>query len=83
MVIDHRGSLRRQRQFIVDDAARLTAVWIADGADDAVHLSAHHARIGRDAVLCATSPFCGRRRGCGCRRTRFCSAGGDAELLRL
>ena len=26
-------------------------IWIADWADDTVHVSAHHARLGKDAVL--------------------------------
>lgn len=53
VVIDHRGggTYADNVEFVVDDAARLTAVWIADWADDTVHLSAHHARIGKDAVL--------------------------------
>ena len=36
---------------MVDDAARLTVVSIADWADDAVHVSTHHATLGKDAVL--------------------------------
>jgi Fe-S cluster assembly protein SufD len=53
VVIDHQGSgtYADNVEFIVDDAARLTVVWIADWADDTVHLSAHHARLGKDAVL--------------------------------
>ena len=38
-------------RFVVGDAARLTVVSIADWADDAVHVSAHHAALGKDAVL--------------------------------
>src|SRR3984885_14285691 len=53
VVIDHRGSgiYADNLEFVVGDAARLTVVWIADWADDAVHVSAHHARLGKDAVL--------------------------------
>src|ERR1700733_10024047 len=53
VVIDHRGSghYADNVEFVVDDAERLTVVWIADWADDAVHVSAHHARMGKDAVL--------------------------------
>lgn len=43
VVIDHRGSgtLADNVEFVVDDAARLTVVWLADWADDAVHVSMH------------------------------------------
>ena len=53
VVIDHRGSgtYADNVEFVVGDAARLTVIWIADWADDAVHVSAHHARLGKDAVL--------------------------------
>ncbi|MGO9253584.1 MAG: SufD family Fe-S cluster assembly protein, partial [Mycobacterium sp.] len=53
VVIDHQGSgtYADNVEFIVGDAARLTVVWIADWADDAVHVSMHHAALGKDAVL--------------------------------
>lgn len=85
VVIDHRGggTYADNVEFVVDDAARLTAVWIADWADDTVHLSAHHARIGKDAVLRHVTVMLGGdvvRMSAG---VRFCGAGGDAELLGL
>ena len=53
VVIDQRGSgtYADNIEFVVGDAARLTVVSIADWADDAVHVSAHHASLGKDAVL--------------------------------
>ncbi|WP_026316879.1 Fe-S cluster assembly protein SufD [Actinokineospora enzanensis] len=53
VVIDHRGSgvYADNVEFVLADGAKLTVVSIQDWADDAVHVSAHHARIGRDAVL--------------------------------
>ncbi|WP_026423978.1 Fe-S cluster assembly protein SufD [Actinokineospora inagensis] len=53
VVIDHRGSgvYADNVEFVLADGAKLTVVSIQDWADDAVHISAHHARIGRDAVL--------------------------------
>ncbi|MGO9068638.1 SufD family Fe-S cluster assembly protein, partial [Mycobacterium sp.] len=53
VVVDQRGSgtYADNVEFIVEDAARLTVVWIADWADDMVHVSAHHAKLGKDAVL--------------------------------
>lgn len=53
VVIDYRGSgtYAENVEFVLDDAARLTVVCIADWADDAVHVTAHHAKLGKDAVL--------------------------------
>jgi Fe-S cluster assembly protein SufD len=85
VVIDHRGSgiYADNFEFVVDDAARLTVVWIADWADDAVHVSAHHARLGKDAVLRHVAITLGgdvvRMTG----KVRFGAPGGDAELLGL
>ncbi|EWC64659.1 Iron-sulfur cluster assembly protein SufD [Actinokineospora spheciospongiae] len=53
VVLDHRGSgvYADNVEFVLADGAKLTVVSIQDWADDAVHVSAHHAQIGRDAVL--------------------------------
>jgi Fe-S cluster assembly protein SufD len=53
VVIDHRGSgvYADNVEFVVGEGAKLTVVSIQDWADDAVHISAHHAKIGRDALL--------------------------------
>jgi Fe-S cluster assembly protein SufD len=53
VVIDFRGSAAFADNLEIDvaDGAQLTLVSVQDWADDAVHLSAHHARIGRDARL--------------------------------
>ena len=53
VVIDHRGSgvYADNLEFVLADGARLTVVSIQDWADDAVHVSAHHAKVGRDALL--------------------------------
>jgi Fe-S cluster assembly protein SufD len=85
VVIDHRGSgtYADNVEFIVDDAARLTVVWIADWADDMVHLSAHHARLGKDAVLRHVTVTLGGEVVRMSANVRFCSHGGDAELLGL
>ena len=85
VVIDQRGSgtYADNLEFVVGDAARLTVVWIADWADDAVHVSAHHARLGKDAVLRHVAITLG---GDVVRMTgnvRFAAPGGDAELLGL
>ncbi|HXS86580.1 MAG TPA: Fe-S cluster assembly protein SufD [Mycobacterium sp.] len=85
VVIDQRGSgtYADNLELVVDDAARLTVVWIADWADDAVHVSAQHARLGKDALLRHVAITLG---GDVVRMTgnvRFGAPGGDAELLGL
>ncbi|MDG5484794.1 Fe-S cluster assembly protein SufD [Mycolicibacterium gadium] len=85
IVIDHRGSgtYADNVEFVVEDAARLTVVSIADWADDAVHVSSHHAALGKDAVLRHVAVTLGGDLVRLTARTRFCAPGGDAELLGL
>ncbi|BBZ48308.1 Fe-S cluster assembly protein SufD [Mycobacterium heidelbergense] len=85
VVIDHRGSgtYADNVEFIVGDAARLTVVWIADWADDMVHVSAHHAKLGKDAVLRHVAVTLGGEVVRMSANVRFSSPGGDAELLGL
>jgi Fe-S cluster assembly protein SufD len=53
VVLDHRGSgaLAANVEIDLEDAAQLTVVSVQDWADDAVHATAHTARLGRDARL--------------------------------
>jgi Fe-S cluster assembly protein SufD len=85
VVIDQRGSgiYADNVEFVVDDAARLTVVWIADWADDAVHVSAQHARLGKDAVLRHVAITLGGDVVRMSAKVRFAAPGGDAELLGL
>ncbi|HJT94292.1 MAG TPA: Fe-S cluster assembly protein SufD [Mycobacterium sp.] len=85
VVIDHRGSgtYADNVEFVVSEAARLTVVSIADWADDAVHVSSHHAALGKDAVLRHVAVTLGGDLVRLTARTRFCAPGGDAELLGL
>jgi Fe-S cluster assembly protein SufD len=85
VVIDHRGSgtYADNVEFVVGDAARLTVVWIADWADDTVHLSAHHARLGKDAVLRHVTVTLGGEVVRLSANVRYSAPGGDAELLGL
>jgi Fe-S cluster assembly protein SufD len=85
VVIDQRGSgtYADNVEFIVDDAARLTVVWIADWADDMVHVSAHHARLGKDAVLRHVTVTLGGEIVRMSATVRYSGPGGDAELLGL
>jgi Fe-S cluster assembly protein SufD len=85
VVIDHRGSgtYADNAEFVVGDAARLTVVWIADWADDTVQVSAHHARLGKDAVLRHVAVTLGGDVVRTAATVRFDAPGGDAELLGL
>ena len=85
VVIDHQGSgtYADNVEFIVGDAARLTVVWIADWADDTVHVSAQHARLGKDAVLRHVAVTLGGEVVRMSANVRYCGPGGDAELLGL
>ncbi|MGD1282409.1 Fe-S cluster assembly protein SufD [Mycobacterium seoulense] len=85
VVIDHRGSgtYADNVEFIVDDAARLTVVWIADWADDMVHVNAQHARLGKDAVLRHVAVTLGGEVVRMSAHVRYAAPGGDAELLGL
>ncbi len=84
-VIDQRGSgtYADNVEFVVGDAARLTVVSIADWADDAVNVSAHHAALGKDAVLRHVAVMLGGDLVRTTVRVRFAAPGGDAELLGL
>ena len=85
VLIDHRGggTYADNVEFIVDDAARLTVVWIADWSDDMVHLSAQHATLGKDAVLRHVTVTLGGEVVRLSANVRFAGPGGDAELLGL
>ncbi|OBS03205.1 Fe-S cluster assembly protein SufD [Mycobacterium gordonae] len=85
VVIDHRGSgtYADNAEFVVGDAARLTVIWIADWADDAVQVSAHHARLGKDAVLRHVTVTLGGEVVRMTANVRFTGPGGDADLMGL
>ncbi|MFM5903768.1 MAG: Fe-S cluster assembly protein SufD [Microbacteriaceae bacterium] len=53
VVLDHRGDARMVEnvEILVGDEAELTVVSIQDWSDDAVHLSAQYAKLGRNAKL--------------------------------
>lgn len=85
VVIDYRGSgtYAENVEFVVDAAARLTVVSIADWADDAVHVTTHHAKLGKDAVLRHIAVTLGGDLVRLTGTVRFGAPGGDAELLGL
>jgi Fe-S cluster assembly protein SufD len=85
VVIDHRGdgTYADNVEFVIGDAARLTVVWIADWADDTVHVCAQHARLGKDAVLRHIAVTLGGEVVRMAATVRYEAPGGDAELLGL
>lgn len=85
VVIDYRGNgtYAENVEFLLEDASRLTVVSIADWADDAVHVSAHHAKLGKDAVLRHIAVTLGGDLVRLTGTVRFEAPGGDAELLGL
>ncbi|OBJ74107.1 Fe-S cluster assembly protein SufD [Mycobacterium sp. 1274756.6] len=85
VVIDHRGSgsYADNVEFVVGDAARLTVVWLADWAADALHISMHHLSLGKDAVLRHSAVQLGGEIVRLTGRVGYTGTGGDAELLGL
>jgi Fe-S cluster assembly protein SufD len=85
VVIDHRGSgtYADNVEFVVADGARLNVVSIQDWADDAVHVSSHHSKLGRDATLRHTAITLGGDVVRLSPTVTYTERGGDAELLGL
>jgi Fe-S cluster assembly protein SufD len=83
VVIDLRGSgtYADNVEIIVGDAAALGVIWIADWADDMVHVSAHHARLGKDAVLGHVAVTLGGDVVRNSATVRFAGPGGQAQML--
>ncbi len=85
VVLDFRGKavLAENVEIDVADGASLTLVSIQDWDDDAVHLSAHHARLGRDARLKHAVVTFGGDVVRIAPSARFTAPGGEVELLGL
>ncbi|MGH3907963.1 MAG: Fe-S cluster assembly protein SufD [Pseudonocardiaceae bacterium] len=85
VVLDYRGSgtYAENTELVLADGARLTLVSVQDWADDAVHVGAQHVRLGRDAVLRATTVSLGGDLVRQSPTVTFTEPGGDAELLGL
>lgn len=85
VVIDQRGSgtYADNVEFIVGQSARLTVVWIADWADDTVHITAQHSRLAKDATLRHVAVTLGGDVVRLSATVRYDAPGGDAELLGL
>ena len=85
VVIDHRGSgtYADNVEFVVDDGARLNVIAVYDWADDVVHVSANHAKLGRDATFKHTAITLGGDLVRLSPTATFTGRGGDVELLGL
>ncbi|HEX5117901.1 MAG TPA: Fe-S cluster assembly protein SufD [Pseudonocardiaceae bacterium] len=85
VVVDYTGSgaYAENVEFVLADGAKLTVVAVHDWADDAVHLTAHHARLGRDATLRHTVVTLGGDLVRVAPTVTFTDRGGDAELTGL
>ncbi|OBI83578.1 Fe-S cluster assembly protein SufD [Mycobacterium sp. E740] len=83
VVVDLRGSgtYADNVEIVVGDSAGLGVIWIADWADDMVHVSAHHARLGKDAVLGHVNVTLGGDVVRTTATVRFTGPGGDAKML--
>jgi Fe-S cluster assembly protein SufD len=83
VVVDLRGSgtYADNVEIIVGDSAGVGVIWIADWADDTVHVSSHHARLGKDAVLGHVNVTLGGDVVRTAATVRFDGPGGDAQML--
>jgi Fe-S cluster assembly protein SufD len=83
VVVDLRGSgtYADNVEIVVGDSAGLGVIWIADWADDMVHVSAHHARLGKDSSLSHVAVTLGGDVVRTSATVRFTAPGGDAQML--
>ena len=82
LVLDHQGSAvyADNVELSVGDGASLSVVSLQDWADDAVHLSHHHARLGKDARISHTVVTFGGDVVRVVPSVAYTGPGGDAEL---
>ncbi|HEY1573547.1 MAG TPA: Fe-S cluster assembly protein SufD [Pseudonocardiaceae bacterium] len=85
VVVDYTGSgaYAENVEFVLADGAKLTVVAVHDWADDAVHITAHHARLGRDATLRHTVVTLGGDLVRVAPTVTFTDRGGNADLSGL
>ncbi|GII96638.1 Fe-S cluster assembly protein SufD [Sinosporangium siamense] len=85
LVIEHLGSAvyADNVEFIVGDGAILKVVTLQDWADDAVHVSHHHASLGRDATFHGFTVTLGGDLVRLSPSVAYTGPGGDADLTGL
>ncbi|MGO4257697.1 Fe-S cluster assembly protein SufD [Marmoricola sp. RAF53] len=83
VVLDFEGSavLAENIEIVLEDGADLTVVSLQDWADDAVHHSTQHARIGRDATLKHVSVSFGGDVVRHDATAEYAGPGGSVEML--
>ncbi|MEJ5919819.1 Fe-S cluster assembly protein SufD [Corynebacterium sp. H78] len=83
VVLDYRGTgtFADNVEFVLGDGSRLAVVTLTNWDEGAVHLSAHHAAVGRDATLRHSLATFGGSVVRVVPRVKFTAPGGDAELL--
>jgi Fe-S cluster assembly protein SufD len=77
------GALADNLEVVLAEGSKLTLVVTEEWADDAVHVSAQHLSIGKDAVLRATSVALGGDLVRITPTVKYRGPGGDAELAGL
>ncbi|ACY97791.1 MULTISPECIES: Fe-S cluster assembly protein SufD [Thermomonospora] len=82
VVLAHTGSATYADnvEFVVGDGAKLSVISVQDWADDAVHLSHQHARLGRDASFTGFAVSLGGDLLRIAPSVAYTAPGGDAEL---
>ena len=85
VVLDYSGSVTYADnvEFVVDEGARLSVVSVQGWGDDAVHLSHHVAKVGKDASIFHTAVSLGGAVVRMVPSVRFAGPGGNAELRGL
>ena len=83
VVLDHVGSgtYADNVEFVIGDGAKVTVVSVQDWADDAVHVSEQHLKLGRDAALRHTVITLGGDLVRVSPTATFDGRGGDVEML--
>ncbi len=83
VVLQFEGSatLADNVEIVVEDGAQLTVVSLQDWADDAVHHSTQHARVGRDATLKHVSVSFGGDLVRHDATAEYAGPGGSVEML--
>ncbi|ETK38152.1 Fe-S cluster assembly protein SufD [Microbispora sp. ATCC PTA-5024] len=85
LVLDHRGSAvyADNVEFVVGDGATLKVVSLQDWDDDAVHVSHHHASLGKDATFRSFVVTLGGDLVRLSPSVSYTAPGGDADLTGL
>ncbi len=85
LVLDHSGSAiyADNVEFVVREGGSLSVVSVQGWAGDSVHLSHHHAQLGKDARIKHTAVTLGGNVVRLAPTVRYTGPGGDAELLGL